>query len=87
MKPIFSVRNTFWAQLDSILVELVGRLEHNKLRLEVEFRGRWSAVGEDFDTEGVYLPKFVASEMGRMTVWGHQNPYPIYRSGEPGEGK
>ena len=64
--------DTFWMHLDDTLTELVQRPEY-KLRLEVEFWGRWGA----FSLKKTRLPRFVKN--GRMTVWGFQNEL-IYSS-------
>ena len=68
--PAFDLptRHTYWARLDDVLVELVGRSEY-KLRLEVEFQGVYvapSKKSESYLTKR--LPKFV--EKGRMVVLG-----------------
>ena len=68
--PTFDLptRHTYWAWLDDVLVELVGRSEY-KLRLEMGFQGVYvapSKKSESYLTKR--LPKFV--EKGRMVVLG-----------------
>ena len=76
-----SVRDTFWTQLDDILIELVERLG-SEIRLEVEFRGNWDVGAKIFDQKKSCLPRFV--EKGRMIVRDCWNR-PIYSSDHPGE--
>jgi len=65
--------------LDDTLTKLAKRPGY-KIRLEVEFRGRWI-----FDQKITYLPKFFVEE-GRMTVWDGRNKL-VYCSPAPVAGK